>query len=1338
MHPISNKRQRLPHHHVVPASPAVGGFDAILPLQATTPTSPRPDYANRDRTQVSFPSPNPTLLPLDIISFSPFGCFCKRCNTPVALGSTCLRNHLMRHPEVGFGSFGVQEFVRFAAAEVQRLQRSDRSSFVAGDTFNGYYCPGCSVAFARKYHALRHCQAKNNSCLESGVTSAEICKTVCGRTIPAYQVLSPAPLGSEIPFFKSQDWLQEFVSGDEKVSQYIAIFHPIICLAGDCNDNMALLVDLWSDKPDARELQLADLLERAKTWLFDRARHEVGMIPANYRAAIQVFDGQAVGDVAINFTYTFRHFEANLHPELISLLTFVWRRSNQSRDTVLEPFHRTYNLHRQNAYFLPRLLQALFVERVGSGFEHPIIVEYCLARTFRKNGNQLTMIKCDLISSQVAATMALLRAGLCSAILSYPDTMDSFAKAMCQEARTSRVANILCPFIRQLKEMHQRKGTKRLNTISPDGDIAVDGFEFPKLIWSKLIANVLKMCKNLLSKLLDGDKWAAVLDTRQPLSVVVYDYQNLDFKLTRADESIFHSTSIKVRQVYDLADYDRLASYMALAFFGLGGGTTRGTEIDKVFLSHAKWHRNTVYYDTFTDKSASFRSQNSAVAVEHKVPSVLARCYLLFRLVAESENNLDLKKLIPKRKESRLSLSDATTELFNFRVVPSVTQVRQFFTSVSDYLFPDSNWDGVLCANHDVAEMSGHSATTHRASYSTALVNGRESVYRMFHRELGEDQCSGLASTSIEFSKPQLLRALRLLVGPDATFTCPEQERMVELVANSLSRHAHVGMPCGSGKSMGWMVPAVASLQDGRGRAMIVVVLPYKFLLQYQLSSARNKTEAVIDMAIEGFDGQDIGESSLPPLLQEARLLPDILFVSLEAVVNLIRYHSPRIKEWVSMGLVKRFVIDEVHTLLSENFRSAYNFLPSLVKFEVPVMVMSGTVPSPLVPYLVRHLGMSSDAALDDIDVIECEDCLGTFPSDFRFTVQQDEHWMVKAVKEVVSILGSNPMQGVHVLTSSKKLGEAFFKKMSETFDCRWVTADSTAIEQAAVAQEWSVGKFQILVSTTIALVGNENSNCHHVIMLGYMFNLMNVIQAIGRLRPEQRQNGASFRIIVPILTHSSYKQMEDKIDLGFDALRQKNLIGDDKLLFTRVLSMLGIYNWLVKDKGCRIKNLARRYGFERPDCRFCDVCRGKPTRLLAARADKVVAKTNDTVNRALRVLRRLEEKCLHCELSSCNGEVCMKGLMCFRCGQPHQSRLCKDKETASEIMNHRACYRCFDLFERRDYRSHDPTECPLGRKLRRMVFARFLPRNGSFSLFLRLGTRFSSSFYHCTYITNN
>jgi superfamily II DNA helicase RecQ len=178
-------------------------------------------------------------------------------------------------------------------------------------------------------------------------------------------------------------------------------------------------------------------------------------------------------------------------------------------------------------------------------------------------------------------------------------------------------------------------------------------------------------------------------------------------------------------------------------------------------------------------------------------------------------------------------------------------------------------------------------------------------------------------------------------------------------------------------------------------------------------------------------------------------------------------------------------------------------------------------------------------------------------------------------------------------------------------------------------------------------------------------------------------------------------------------------LIGADRILHTRVATLQGVYDWLNKDTGCRLQNLNRRFGFEQPVCRVCDVCRRKPTRVLAARAEIVVQKTNHSINQAMRVLKMLAEKCIVCNRSTCNGETCMDRKSCYRCGQSHYQKDCKDIKTAGVVLKQKACSACYDFVGRRDFEMHDSKTCPLKRRLRRVVFDRYNPSEGSFAPFL-------------------
>ena len=156
-----------------------------------------------------------------------------------------------------------------------------------------------------------------------------------------------------------------------------------------------------------------------------------------------------------------------------------------------------------------------------------------------------------------------------------------------------------------------------------------------------------------------------------------------------------------------------------------------------------------------------------------------------------------------------------------------------------------------------------------------------------------------------------------------------------------------------------------------------------------------------------------------------------------------------------------------------------------------PVMTMSGSLPDAFTPHLLSHLGTCNQDEAGEVDLVESEELLGHFPSGFEFEVREFGGPRVAAVEAVKHVLCLHPQDGVHVLLSSKTAAAQVFDSLCMDHDCRLVTGDSSSDDQASVAQQWSSGKFRVLVSTTVALVGNENSACKHVVVVGCLFNLL-------------------------------------------------------------------------------------------------------------------------------------------------------------------------------------------------------------------------------------------------------
>jgi superfamily II DNA helicase RecQ len=1251
----------------------------------------------------------------------------------------------VKHPELDFAGFTLEDFIQFGARRINALRaNADLSKFVVGASFSGYACARCDVCFCRKDNAMKHTAARNNNCKLSDIGSCAIFETVCGRTVQASKILAATvPCGATVPLSTTRDWLDKYMADDEKADRYIPIFHPM-SQHGNGDKVISDFIDLWTKEPSASEPALLEILELGRIWLLERVRLETGIVHANYRAAIMVFEGQDEGDVKQNTTYNFRHNANALLPELLGLLKFAWRRADQwGVGSGLSGFKQSYDKVRTNPFLVAQILHTLFVQNIQNFYQHPIAVEYCLSRCFRKRAALLSMVKCDLSSTQVAGVLSLLRAGTCGFLLSLNQHAQQIAPNACRLVRTGAVMNTLCPFIRTLKEMHAAKNTKRMKTVSPEGNIAVDGFLFKESIWSELIPRVFDECKKLLTKLLAGNHWLPVLESSIALTVDLGSCRSIGFQLRLADGTIINSTSISVVPVLEAVDLDRLASFLSIAFFGLGCGAMRGSELKESFFADANWHRNTFYYTSQPTKTYSSMAPTTHKKVEHKLPSSLARCFLLFRYILNSQGGLmDLKELVPTRVRATHSMKEAITEVFNFDQVPNKTQIRHFFTSLTDVIFPDSNLDGALNAVPEVAEMSGHSHVTHRVSYPTIVFDGRELIYSKYHLRLGVDcspsQSLQLQTDCLELTKTELLQSLRILAGPTAEYLSVEQEQMVSIAASTTTDHAHVGLPCGGGKSMAWMVPAVARVVTQRSRKTIIVVLPYKFLSAYHLESATRLVKGSVDLDIVSLTGQDIGETSLPGCLTESNLLPHILFLSLEALQNLMRHHGPSLTDWVNAKQIHRFVVDEIHTIYSESFRPVYEQLPGLVRFGAPVMTMSGTVPRKMVPTLLRHLGMSSDPSFLDVDVVECVDAVGSFPVDFRLNVNNTPSFPVAAAVCILELLRQRPDQGIHVVASSKSIAQKVVDFLEHKCDSwRYVTSETPKDELDSVAKDWSIGSFNVLVSTSIALVGNENKKCHHVFVVGYLFNLMSVVQAIGRLRPLQRTGSATVQFWVNQWKNDRLERADEFNSSSYENLKARKLITDvDKSLFLQVASIRGLHKWLFLDQGCRLQNLAIHFGTSRRGrCGICDVCCGTVTRTLSAAATTRFEKHNGIRNKAMVVLKALLESCLYCQRESCEGEGCMKNL-CYRCGSPkHFTRQCLDGKTAEDLLHARACYHCFDLYNRRGYSNHNSSDCPLKRRLRRMVFAKWPATTTTYKSFL--SSNFCSEEAFCSFVAS-
>jgi superfamily II DNA helicase RecQ len=430
--------------------------------------------------------------------------------------------------------------------------------------------------------------------------------------------------------------------------------------------------------------------------------------------------------------------------------------------------------------------------------------------------------------------------------------------------------------------------------------------------------------------------------------------------------------------------------------------------------------------------------------------------------------------------------------------------------------------------------------------------------------------------------------------------------------------------------------------------------------------------------------------------------MPDLIFVTVDTFSELTSKHRVTFLDWSQGGFIDRVIVDEVHTLFTETFRSVYHSLRVLGSLGCQVITMSGTLPRSLVLPMAKYLRLVR--LEEQMNVIHDGDLFGSFPMGFLIKCEEVLNTTASAVSIIrQQVLESLDNRCVHVITASKKMAGDIADACEKLCICyKKVTSDDARDTMMATAAEWSDGSIEVLVSTTVALLGNENKNCRCVIIVGYLFDLMSLVQALGRLRPCQRTSTGSIRILLPKRNEDWFLRKKQDDFCRTRLLLERGLLTPNISTFEKIGTISSIREWAFVDEGCRIQSLTSRFGGLRDKCGVCDRCTATPITTMAAASQQLVRRDLNNLNSAVPVLKRLEEICIVCNSGGCDGEKCL-GKACFKCGSgSHFSSSCTF--VASRIISSRGCYYCFDLYCRQGYSVHTKDCCPTKRRLKRLM----------------------------------
>ena len=579
-----------------------------------------------------------------------------------------------------------------------------------------------------------------------------------------------------------------------------------------------------------------------------------------------------------------------------------------------------------------------------------------------------------------------------------------------------------------------------------------------------------------------------------------------------------------------------LTSCFLILFSGLSGAPDRVSTIQELTVWDIQLTPWSLYFQTSHDKQGNTRNTKECIRNElgrHKCPPSTVPYVFLYRLIYHSlaaikDDGNAIKKMFQQSIMPHCSGQGIRKELamlwqVDESLISDAKQMRQFFTTVINLVtgaVPKS-----ISASDAAAKCSSHTPATHKRSYASTVIYGdgerstEEVVFSRYHESLGELEDTSLTSIG-SLTRDDYIKALNMLGY--SSFRNKEQEDLIRLSNIGSTKHLFGLLTCGAGKTLPLHLAIIVCLLKNYSPGMRILIVPYKFLCESLLCSIKEKTSGLFagEIRVQGYGADSIGvQGSLPSDLQSN--YPNILILTLDAAANLVRGHFNTVKNWAQRKILSAVFIDEAQILLSESlFRPhAVESLNNWASVGVQVVCLSGSFPSTAIPSVMKYLGLAVEGDGGDCSDIEKIQSEHLVPSGFFFdVVNGDKHDLTKHAVEITIHKLKNIGGSVHIMCQTKKQCTDISKLLSAAVDNKEVSCQFDVVmssEENAEssdtkdkAENWRNGSTKVLITTTAGLVGNESPYARHVIIVGVIYNIINLLQCMGRLRPEQCEDG--------------------------------------------------------------------------------------------------------------------------------------------------------------------------------------------------------------------------------------
>lgn len=653
----------------------------------------------------------------------------------------------------------------------------------------------------------------------------------------------------------------------------------------------------------------------------------------------------------------------------------------------------------------------------------------------------------------------------------------------------------------------------------------------------------------------------------------------------------------------DSEDHEQLIAIIAFLFNGLSGAPDRNSSIRKLHLGNVEIRGSgkEISFQPLHDKAGSTRNSDKSMLGKHRLPPSSPGIFFLYICVLHAlYKGEDLRKLFPDGKTD--ALSTLAAYLLDVEKI-DLAQMRKFFSHITNASSQKTKESTELHADPLAAQNVNHTPATHEAYYSSRHVDQENEFYSDYYKLLGEtiDQ---VTIEMLPFSKQQTLDALgKLYPSPEPPrFRNEEQEQLVRSTRFGSTKHVFATMKCGDGKTLPWLLESVTSALNSRESQVHVLVEPFNFLADTHYLNTQDMCNKLkkegINIRVQSFTASEINEHKLPTSLHLSP--PELLILSIDAAANFLRFHKSTLLKWKSNGTLGKVFVDEAQILLSE-----VSFRPKVIQAQkrwaeigAQVILLSGSFPHQLAPSLMKYLGLASGE--HSCEVIKSRDLIG---SNLRFTAidggingdKNPQNLVEIAGRVIKHKLGNDKQHLIHVICQKREECKAIKQYLVDDgclngSDCDIITGETPTTESLSTAKRWISGEIKILVTTTAGLVGNESKNARTIIVVGLIYNISNLLQAMGRLRPEQRDEYAS---LIQIVGKADKFHM-DKSDLLIEEMKINKMIVDQDVLTAKQFFHQNCYYQMFEQKQCILISLGKAIGEanERNRCERCNWCK--------------------------------------------------------------------------------------------------------------------------------------------------